>query len=283
MVNAPAGVPGCRTAVDQAGQELGILPARISSAMPPCSIAAPTAPATGCRREGSSSRPCRRPARGRCRRPHRPACSDAAGRASGRRRMHWRRALVEAHEQLRRRIEIGFGNLPACDLFLRRARHGPHRRVGRDVLDDAGDVADEQVAAEVRGPQPYTSRINCVGSVKSVASRPQCTTCRTCLTWKIAGSAGQLLELEDAEQRADGTPRARSTDRVNGQQVGDAAEELIADTGGSQYSGVAWNDATTGRCRRRRPPPPTTAAIRARDRRRTLLVAAKLDQLVEAG
>ena len=67
-------------------------------------------------------------------------------------------ALVEADEQLRGRIEIGFRDGPAGELLLGRARHRPDRRIGRDVLDDAADVADQQVAAEVRRCPSRTPR-----------------------------------------------------------------------------------------------------------------------------
>ena len=63
-------------------------------------------------------------------------------------------AFVQADEELGRRIDIGFRNGTAGELFLGCARQRPEPGIGRDEFDDTTDVGDERVAPEVGGSPP---------------------------------------------------------------------------------------------------------------------------------
>ena len=102
-------------------------------------------------------------------------------------------ALVEADEELRGWIGIGFRHRPAGELFLGRRGIALIAASAEMYSTTRPMFPISRLPRKFGVPQPYTSRINWVGSVKSVESRSQRTTCRTWATWKIDGSAGSCL------------------------------------------------------------------------------------------
>ena len=111
-------------------------------------------------------------------------------------------AFVEAHEQLRRRIEIGFGTRRRA-ICSSAARGMARIAASAEMYSTTRAMLPTSRLPRKRRPQPYvTHQLRGIGEERRkptpVHHLPHV------LDLEDRGIRGQLFELEDAEQRADG-------------------------------------------------------------------------------